>query len=94
MDANRPWQFVAKNQKRGRTGRPAEIFPTPVNKRYESSSAKTYLQSTVGGASLVDPGRGNTITVTWDAPTTARRRPFGFNTSSWIWNWRFGVHRV
>lgn len=59
-----------------------------------SSSTRSYLQSTVGGASLVNPGRGSTITVTWNAPTTARRRPFGFKTSSWISNSKFGVRNV
>jgi len=31
MGASRPWQFVARNQKRGETGQLAEIFPIQVN---------------------------------------------------------------
>ena len=36
MGANRPWRFAVKNQNRGRTVRPVEIFPILVNQRVQS----------------------------------------------------------
>jgi hypothetical protein len=93
MGANQPWKFLG-SQKCGRTDQPAETYPTLISQCGVDLEARTHLQSTVGGASLVNPERGSMITVTWNAPTTARRRSFGFNTSSWISNCRSGVDKV
>ena len=82
MDANRPWQFVERIPKSDRIDQSAEICPAVINECNMDLKLGTHLQSTVGGASLVNPGRGSIITVTWNAPTTARRRSFGFSTNS------------